>query len=160
MLHVLPAAATVYQDESCMRKGSTASLSYIEGALNQSARSVGVRANSSQNLMQSSTDAWYSDGDHPTNVASTTGDGVTSPVSTTSTKSTGRFFVFGGTRTARKQRQVCTSSSSSSRMCVMNRNWSATKQRLHPQSVAEISRQSVLSGDRIRQCGTSFGSRH
>jgi len=24
-------------------------------------------------------------------------------------------------------------------MCVMNHNWSATKQRLHPQSVAEIS---------------------
>jgi len=29
----------------------------------------------------------------------------------------------------------------------MNHNWSATKQRLHPQSVAEISRHSVLSGD-------------
>ena len=28
-------------------------------------------------------------------------------------------------------------------------NWSATKQRPHPQSVAEISRRSVLSGDRI-----------
>jgi len=38
----------------------------------------------------------------------------------------------------------------SSRMCVVNRKWSATKQRLHPQSVAEISRHSVLSGDRIR----------
>ena len=50
--------------------------------------------------------------------------------------------------------------SSSSRMRVMNHNWSATKQRLHPQSVAEISRHSVLSGDRIRQCGTSSGSRH
>ena len=36
--------------------------------------------------------------------------------------------------------------SSSSRMRVMNHNWSATKQRLHPQSVAEISRHSVLSG--------------
>ena len=35
-----------------------------------------------------------------------------------------------------------------------------TKQRLHPQSVAKISRHSVLSGDRIRQCGTSSGSRH
>jgi len=42
----------------------------------------------------------------------------------------------------------------------MNRNWSATKQRLHPQSVAEISRHSVLSGDRIWQCGTSSGSHH
>ena len=34
----------------------------------------------------------------------------------------------------------------------MNCNWSARKQRLHPQSVAEISRHSVLSGDRIQQC--------
>jgi len=40
--------------------------------------------------------------------------------------------------------------SSSSRMHVMNHNWSAMKQRLHPQSVAEISRHSVLSRDRIR----------
>ena len=48
----------------------------------------------------------------------------------------------------------------SSRMCVVNHNWSATKQRLHPQSVAEISCHSVLSGDRIRQCETSSGSRH
>ena len=48
----------------------------------------------------------------------------------------------------------------SSRMRVINHNWSATKQRLHPQSVAEISRHSVLSGDRIRQCETSSGSRH
>ena len=37
----------------------------------------------------------------------------------------------------------------------MSHNWSATKQRLHPQSVAEISRHSVLSGDRIRQCETA-----
>jgi len=49
---------------------------------------------------------------------------------------------------------------SSSRMRFMSHNWSATKQRLHPQSVAEISRHSVLSGDRIRQCETSSGSRH
>jgi len=42
--------------------------------------------------------------------------------------------------------------SSFSRMRVINHNWSATKQRLHPQSVAEISRHSVLSGDRIRRC--------
>jgi len=41
---------------------------------------------------------------------------------------------------------------SSSRMCVLNHNWSATKQRPHPQSAAEISRHSVLSGDRIQQC--------
>ena len=50
--------------------------------------------------------------------------------------------------------------SSSSRTRVINHNWSATKQRLHPQSVGEISRHSVLSGDRIRQCETSSGSRH
>ena len=49
---------------------------------------------------------------------------------------------------------------SSSRMRVINHNWSAMKQRLHPQSVADISRHSVLSGDRIRQCETSSGSRH
>ena len=47
----------------------------------------------------------------------------------------------------------------SSRMHVMNHNWSATKQRLHLQSVAEISCHSVLSGDRIRQCGKSSGNR-
>ena len=40
-------------------------------------------------------------------------------------------------------------SSSYSRMRVINHNWSAIKQRLHPQSVAEISHHSVLSGDRI-----------
>jgi len=51
-------------------------------------------------------------------------------------------------------------STSSSRMHVMNHNWSATKQRLHPRSVTEISCHSVLSGDRIRQCETSSGSRH
>ena len=51
-------------------------------------------------------------------------------------------------------------SSSSSRMRFMSHNWSATKQRLHPQSVAEISRHSVLSRDRIRQCETSSGTRH
>ena len=52
-------------------------------------------------------------------------------------------------------------SSSSSRMRVIYHNWSATKQRPHPQSVAEISRHSVLSGDcRIQQCETSSGSRH
>ena len=49
---------------------------------------------------------------------------------------------------------------SSSRMHFISHNWSATKQRLHPQSVAEISRHSVLSGDRIQQCGTSSGSRY
>ena len=52
------------------------------------------------------------------------------------------------------------SSFSSSRMRVMKHNWSATKQHLHPQSVAEIRHHSVLSGDRIRQCETSSGSHH
>jgi len=56
--------------------------------------------------------------------------------------------------------QTTDSSSFSSRMRVVNHNWSARKQRLYPQSVAEISRHSVLSGDRIRQCGTSSGSHH
>ena len=45
-------------------------------------------------------------------------------------------------------------------MRVINHNWSATKQCLHPQSVAEISRHSVLSADRIQQCETSSGSHH
>jgi len=45
-------------------------------------------------------------------------------------------------------------------MRVMNHNWSATKQHLHPQSVAKISHHSVLSGDKIRQCETSSESRH
>ena len=49
---------------------------------------------------------------------------------------------------------------SSSSMRFMSHNWSATKQHLHPQSVAEISRHSVLPGDSIRQCETSSGSRH
>jgi len=43
----------------------------------------------------------------------------------------------------------CVTQSSSSRMRFMSHNWSATTQRLHPQSVAEISRHSVLSGDGI-----------
>ena len=45
-------------------------------------------------------------------------------------------------------------------MRVIYHKWSVTKQHPHPQSVAEISRHSVLSGDRIRQCETSSGSRH
>ena len=51
-------------------------------------------------------------------------------------------------------RQVSLLTTSSSRMHVMNHNWSATKQRLHPQSVAELSRHTVLSRDRIQECGT------
>ena len=39
--------------------------------------------------------------------------------------------------------------SSSSRMCVINHNWSARKQHLHLQSAAGISRHSVLSGDTV-----------
>ena len=50
---------------------------------------------------------------------------------------------------------VCCLQSSSSRMRIINHNWSAMKQCPHPQSVAEISRHSVLSGDTIRQCETS-----
>jgi len=50
--------------------------------------------------------------------------------------------------------------SSSSRMRVMNHDWSATKQRPHLQSVVETSRHPALSGDRIRQCGTPSGPRH
>jgi len=49
---------------------------------------------------------------------------------------------------------------SSSRMHVMNHNWSARKQRHHLQSAARISRHSALSEDRIRPCGTSSASRH
>jgi len=47
--------------------------------------------------------------------------------------------------------RIVTTTSSSSRMRVINHNWSAMKQRLHPQSVAEISRYSVLSGDQGRR---------
>ena len=107
---VLRAVPAGVREESCVRKGSTASLSHIEGALNQSTPPVGLRANSSShNLIHSTSaaDTWYGDGDHPTNVGSAACDSVTSPVSMTSTKSTGKFFVFGGTRSARKQRQVC-----------------------------------------------------
>jgi len=42
-------------------------------------------------------------------------------------------------------------------MRVMNHNWSATKQRLHRQSVAEMSCHSVLSGDRIDNLGHRLG---
>ena len=49
---------------------------------------------------------------------------------------------------------VCLFASSSSRMRVINHNWSATKQRLRPQSVAEISRHSVL----LIKCNTNENS--
>ena len=65
-------------------------------------------------------------------------------------------------RTAKISKRCCclVAYSFSFRMCVMNHNWSATKQHLDLQSIAEISRHSVLSGHRIRQCETSSGSRH
>ena len=44
-------------------------------------------------------------------------------------------------------------------MHAVNHNWSARKQHLHLQSAASISRHSVLSEDRNRQCGTSSESR-
>ena len=47
--------------------------------------------------------------------------------------------------------QCCRVIVASSRMRVMNHNWSSRKQHLHLQSVVKISRHSVLSGDRIRQ---------
>ena len=42
-------------------------------------------------------------------------------------------------------------------MRVMNHIWSATKQRLHPQSVAEISSHSVLSGTGFDNVGHRLG---
>ena len=72
-----------------------------------------------------------------------------------------KILPFTGTSSLTHQAEtqsVQSSSSSSSRMRVIYHNWSATKQRPHPQSVAEISRHSVLSGDRIRQCETSVQS--
>jgi len=68
------------------------------------------------------------------------------------------FFAFFAKATGRTVRQIWINSSS--RMRVIYHNWSAMKQRPHPQSVAEISHHSVLSGGRIRQCETSSGSRH
>ena len=70
------------------------------------------------------------------------------------------IFSTGGCLTSLKPLGFGTTLLSSARMHVMNHNWLATKQLLHPQSVAEISRHAVLSGDRIRQCETSSGSRH
>ena len=42
-------------------------------------------------------------------------------------------------------------------MRVMNHSWSAMKQRLHPQSVAEISCHSVLSGTGFDNVGHRLG---
>jgi len=52
---------------------------------------------------------------------------------------------------------VTSYSSSSSCMRVINHNWSATKQRLHPQSVAEISRHSVFQGTGFDNVGHPLG---
>ena len=46
---------------------------------------------------------------------------------------------------------------SSSRMHVMNHNWPAMKQHLHPQSVAEISCHSVLSAKGCDNVGHHLG---
>jgi len=73
------------------------------------------------------------------------------------------WYQYGKTRMAwlpNSENSLMIRSSSSSRVRFMNHNWSAKKQHLHLQSVAEISRHSVLSEDRIRQCETSSGSRH
>ena len=48
-------------------------------------------------------------------------------------------------------------SSSSSRMRVINHNWSATKQHLHQQSVAEISRHSFCQGTGFHNVGHRLG---
>ena len=45
-------------------------------------------------------------------------------------------------------------------MRVIHHNWSATKQRPHPQSAAETSRHPVPPGDRTRQRETPPGPRH
>ena len=42
-------------------------------------------------------------------------------------------------------------------MHVINHNWSATKQRLHPQSVAEINRHSVCQGTGFDNVGYHLG---
>jgi len=46
---------------------------------------------------------------------------------------------------------------SSSRMHVTNHNWSATKQRLHPQSVAEINRHQFCQGTGFDNVGHRLG---
>ena len=76
-----------------IRKGSTASLSHIEGVLTHSTRPV-VRPNmSSQSLVQL-------EGTESAGQMSGS-ESITSPTGSSSTK-TGKFFVFGGARGARK----------------------------------------------------------
>ena len=93
--------------EPYVRKLSTASLSHIEGELTRGSTrsSAALHAISSSHNLSSSRDTWYIDVDQQARDAAHS-DGVVSPVSNASTKSTGKFFVFGGTRSARKQRQV------------------------------------------------------
>ena len=66
------------------------------------------------------------------------------------------------TSTHARTRDSCTNTlqpdqSSSSRLHVMNHNWSATKQRLHPQSITEISRHSVCQGTGFDNVGRRLG---
>jgi len=70
------------------------------------------------------------------------------------------YYVLPHHKVERASAFIVSFTSSSSHMHFMSHNWSATKQRLHPQSVAEISRHSASWGDRIRQCETSSGSHH
>jgi len=56
-----------------------------------------------------------------------------------------------------QMKQILLSVQSSSRMRVMNHNWSARKQHLHLQIAATI--QLCQMRDRIQQCGTSSESR-
>jgi hypothetical protein len=88
--------------DKLIRKGSTASLSHIEGALTHSNRTAGnVRSN-----MSSSSLAQLEGIEQMTLMPG--GESVTSPT-TSSASRTGKFFVFGGARgtrkTANKQRQ-------------------------------------------------------
>ena len=59
--------------------------------------------------------------------------------------SMGWFLWFVEVKLNRQSEQISFGTSSSFRMCVMNHNWSARKQRLHLQSAAGISCHSALS---------------
>jgi TBC1 domain family protein 5 len=94
-----------FQDDPFARKLSTASLSHIELALNQSrapgTASTGLRTNTStQSLIQ--VDGWRTSDDQTVVVTTaTTGESVISPPTSSRTGSS-KFFMFGGTRSARK----------------------------------------------------------
>ena len=91
----------MYVDADCnaeqsVRKLSTVSLSHIEGELNNAARNATLRANLSSQSLGIMESTRNEDPD-------LTGDGVLSPPTAVPTASrTGKFFVFGGTRSARK----------------------------------------------------------